>query len=352
MKNFRLARIIGLIDDDLVTEAAGVKKRYLRRITRWMSMVPAACLCIVIIMAVVFGNHGMGSSAPANGAPMDAGAVPEAPEAADAPAEMPAGDAEEAPEVNGIGPNADPSEADGAAIVDNSSTFMYYTGPILPLSLEVYSDGVTAEREITLDFSPYVMHQVVSESDLIETYSNECLIIDNYILTNNTDSDINCTALYPFIVSFQPLEDNSVKIYADNAPVETLAYPEICLRDMDGFDSSLYGVYGEMSVSYEAFELKIPAGESVIVSVRLRKAASYGSEHSGENEGLNGFDLAAALGSNLEFTSQKATLEDRGIIEIVNQNFGFDIENGIKTVELDLDTERYYLEILRKSQDS
>ena len=31
----------------------------------------------------------------------------------------------------------------------------------------------------------------------------------------------------------------------------------------------------------------------------------------------------------------------------MRQNFGFDLENGVKTVALDLDTEHYYLEVKR-----
>ena len=53
------------------------------------------------------------------------------------------------------------------------------------------------------------------------------------------------------------------------------------------------------------------------------------------------------LGSNLTCTGQTAILEDRGQIEIVRQNFGFDLEAGIKSAALDLGTEHYYLEVKR-----
>ena len=54
-----------------------------------------------------------------------------------------------------------------------------------------------------------------------------------------------------------------------------------------------------------------------------------------------------ALGSNLTCTVQTGTLEDRGQIELVRQNFGFDLESGVKTVTLDPGTEHYYLEVKR-----
>ena len=59
----------------------------------------------------------------------------------------------------------------------------------------------------------------------------------------------------------------------------------------------------------------------------------------------NGYDMVTRLGSNLIFTEQTASLEDRGRIEIVRQNFGFDIENGIDEVELDMEEPHYYLEV-------
>ena len=59
----------------------------------------------------------------------------------------------------------------------------------------------------------------------------------------------------------------------------------------------------------------------------------------------NGYDMVTGLGSNLIFTGQTASLEDRGQIEIVRQNFGFDIENGIDEVELDMEEPHYYLEV-------
>ena len=64
-----------------------------------------------------------------------------------------------------------------------------------------------------------------------------------------------------------------------------------------------------------------------------------------ENNGVSGYDLVTALGSNLTITKQTARLEDRGQIEIVRQNFGFDIANGIDEVSLDLNVPHYYLEV-------
>ena len=54
------------------------------------------------------------------------------------------------------------------------------------------------------------------------------------------------------------------------------------------------------------------------------------------------------LGSNLDFTEQRAALENTDNIQIERQNFGFDLEKGVTEVTLDLETEHYYLEIQAK----
>ena len=84
------------------------------------------------------------------------------------------------------------------------------------------------------------------------------------------------------------------------------------------------------------------------LSAQMTKPASFDHycAHT-ENQGVNGYDLVTRLGSTLTFTGQTAALLDRGQIEIVRQNFGFDLEAGVKTVELDMDTEHYYLEVKR-----
>ena len=54
------------------------------------------------------------------------------------------------------------------------------------------------------------------------------------------------------------------------------------------------------------------------------------------------------LGSNLDFTVQKAALTNTDNIEITKQNFGFDLETGITEVLLDPNQAHYYLEIRPK----
>ena len=95
-------------------------------------------------------------------------------------------------------------------------------------------------------------------------------------------------------------------------------------------------------------QVTIPAGGSVTLTAEMQKEGSYDfyCTHS-ENRGVQGYDLVTTLGSNLICTEQKATLEAREQIQIVRQNFGFDLEHGVTTVALDPDIPHYYLEVKR-----
>lgn len=99
-------------------------------------------------------------------------------------------------------------------------------------------------------------------------------------------------------------------------------------------------------VFYLEAEVVIPAGESVTLTASLRREGSYDFYCAGtKNRGIYGYDLVTGLGSCLDFTSQTAVLRDRGQIEIVRQNFGFDLEKGVREVLLDRAVEHYYLEV-------
>ena len=99
-------------------------------------------------------------------------------------------------------------------------------------------------------------------------------------------------------------------------------------------------------VFYLEAELTIPAGGSAELTAEMRKESSYDfyCAHT-ENRGVYGYDMMTGLGSNLICTEQTAVLEDRGQIELIRQNFGFDLENGVRRVTLDPEQERYYLEV-------
>lgn len=109
-------------------------------------------------------------------------------------------------------------------------------------------------------------------------------------------------------------------------------------------DSVFYAVANQSSLCYRIFDVTVQPGETVSVS------AEYCKEGSEDNGGFQeqhryGFDMATRLASNLHFTAQTASISGFGQIEILSQNFGFDPQNGILQVTLDLTKERYYIDV-------
>lgn len=118
-------------------------------------------------------------------------------------------------------------------------------------------------------------------------------------------------------------------------------------RYADGrLDDMLMETLGQERVFYLRFPVTVPAGGSAEVECRFWKEPSFDFACSGsENEGLQGYDLVTRLGSSLEFTRQSAVLANAENVEITGQDFGFDLENGVSGVELDLGQEHCYLEL-------
>lgn len=122
-------------------------------------------------------------------------------------------------------------------------------------------------------------------------------------------------------------------------------------RYSDGrLDDLISESMSQQRVLYLAVPVTVPAGESVDITFQLWKAPSFDYGCSGsENAGLQGYDLVTQLASTLTFTEQRASLVNTETIQIARQNLGFDLENSVTEVTLDLETERYYLEIRQKS---
>ena len=104
-------------------------------------------------------------------------------------------------------------------------------------------------------------------------------------------------------------------------------------------------------VLYWRFTVTIPAGESRAVCVVSRKRASFDNAGTSSDFRRNGYDLTTQLGSVLRFTSQAAALSGAEYITILDQNFGFDPEQGVLEVTLDPAQERYYLVVEEKKRN-
>ncbi|MBO4506669.1 MAG: hypothetical protein J5728_09625 [Lachnospiraceae bacterium] len=106
--------------------------------------------------------------------------------------------------------------------------------------------------------------------------------------------------------------------------------------------------YTVRRIIYLSIPVTIPANGSIAVSACMEKLASV--VFTGKNTGRRGYDMVTGLGSNVSFTKQTAMISNTEAIEIIEQNFGFDPENGITVVELDLTEPHYYLEVRKKEE--
>ena len=99
-------------------------------------------------------------------------------------------------------------------------------------------------------------------------------------------------------------------------------------------------------VLYLGVSVNSPGGGQVDRTLTRRKEPGFDFGCSGsENVGLQGYDFVTQLGSNLDFTGQRAALANADNIQIQRQNFGFDLEKGVTEVTLNPEIAHYYLEI-------
>lgn len=91
--------------------------------------------------------------------------------------------------------------------------------------------------------------------------------------------------------------------------------------------------------------ITVDAGESITIRFEYDRIGKYWEEPEEKYEGIFGYDNIPNLGTNIIFTGQSAAISDNGNIEIVEQNYGFDLDNNIRQVELKLDAENYYIYI-------
>ena len=197
------------------------------------------------------------------------------------------------------------------------------------LTTGAYVTGGTDEDTETLDNAGVSVERYISDLESALRAAAELMYRGSERLREGgADLELYFGLLKEFIVSYGILSEGPVERYKTTGWLEEL--------DVDNVDR----------VFYLEAELTIPAGESVYLMAELTKAGSYDfyCAHT-ENQGVYGYDMVTQLGSNLRCTEQTAVLEDRGQIQIIRQNFGFDLASGVTRVTLDPSQEHYYLEV-------
>lgn len=205
-------------------------------------------------------------------------------------------------------------------------------------TVQGYRDGGCDAGEELDGLSADVMREEMTLSRFLHLVASDMQKNDPYygasgeIVTSEDEEALFYRAAVEFLMNYGALSDDPAERYSSwGGSLDTL------FGDARSFDR----------VCYAVFELTIPAGESVTVTAQLRKEASYDFYGIGDGwQRVKGYDLVTQLGSTLCFKQQTASVETRGAVQIVEQNFGFDVENGVTTVTLDPDTEHYYLNVI------
>lgn len=142
------------------------------------------------------------------------------------------------------------SSAGGGGHEDGSTVFMSYAGPVFPLTALDGGEGVTAERRLTYDFSPWIKTWWSNEDEansraglteekrqeVLDNYnewfpegghyvsSTDLLVTDAYTLENPTGEDKTVKLLYPFASSLLDVAKQAPALTANGEELATILH--------------------------------------------------------------------------------------------------------------------------------
>ena len=220
----------------------------------------------------------------------------------------------------------------------NVKYFIVVGDDIESYELQGYLDGSCTPGEELDDASATVTRVEMPMNDLLREI---CKIRYAAIIDNEFDGDHN--RYLDKFVTFDMYYEAVIKHFATYGPAGTDPKERYGYGRLDDIiEESVY----HNRILYLSFDVTIPAGGSAEVNVEQFKNASFDFDCSGsKNAGIDGYDMVSSLGSNITFTGQTASISNYDTIEIVRQNFGFNLAGGITSVDLDMNEPHYYLEI-------
>lgn len=191
VRSERLFRILGLVDDGLVEEAASPAVSRRRSPRQILGL--AACLVLVCGLGLFwFRGDGAMNNAPSGGA--DSGGM-----------------------VSEGGGTDGTATGSGSGGHNEGTVFMSYAGPVFPLTALEEESGLTAERALTWDFAPGAYDDGTPRQWGAE-------VTDRYVLSNPGSENVTVTALYPFAGNFDSLTRVRPKVSVDGEEAETTLY--------------------------------------------------------------------------------------------------------------------------------
>lgn len=201
-------------------------------------------------------------------------------------------------------------------------------------TLQGYKNGDYAKGNELDGVSATVTRQTRTLSDVLGE------VVDNYFNYTNLHScddyrDLFISALSELMVKYGPHSDSVIDRYSTGM-----------IDDMISDTLHLKRVF------YLKFKATVPANGSINITAKMNKEPYFDYASSGsDSEGVQGYDIVTKLGSNLHFDTLTAELASADKIDIVRQNYGFNLSKRITKVKIDPDDEHKYLEIKDKKKE-
>ena len=186
------------------------------------------------------------------------------------------------------------------------------------------SSASITRKEMNLDD---IIDIILREEEKIDSYE------ENNLFYESTDSEQFRNVVLKEIDSF--IHEKKVSASYD--------------KDFADLESIFHNQFYEERVFYLIFDIEISSENVKDIKIHYFKQASNSyTDHSNPNKGIDGYEMMTNLGTNLSFAEQAASISGFDSIEIIRQNFGFDIESDITEVKLDMEKAYYYLEVRNK----
>ena len=225
MRAEHLFTILGLVDPELIDEAmassAAIRSR---RAAVWGRYAAIAACCVIVCGALFWSVRFLGVGGGSDTASTSESTASDTTDGSD----------------SGTAGGAEAEE--GNAAQEPGDGFLSYAGPVLPLTTLETGTDLTAERALTLDFTPGAHTDGASGQWGAQ-------VTDHYVLTNPTEADVTVTALYPVTGSLADLSVLAPQVTVDGAaaPYEVYAGGYAGTfgdeNDRDGSTHNLAGPY-------------------------------------------------------------------------------------------------------------
>ena len=159
-------------------------------------------------------------------------------------------------------------------------------------------------------------------------YSSEKSDNSRYIY-NSISDEYNLGLLAELMESYGLISDTPVNRYSDGS-LEMIVQDALVMNRL----------------MCQLFTVDIPANGEVTVSMQMKKQA--GIYLMSDNKMIDGYDMVTNLGSNFEIKSTKASVSDLEYVEILEQDFGLEIENGKTSVDISTENNHYTIKVKKK----